>query len=110
MTSLNSFEEVLLAKKLLKLNKWAGMVKFARSGGEANAIAIRIARAYKKNKLKVAACGYHGWHDWYLSANLKNSNLNSHLSKNVKIDGVNKELKDTTFLFEYNNLDKLEYY
>ena len=71
MTSLNSFEEVLLAKKLLKLNKWAGMVKFARSGGEANAIAIRIARAYKKNKLKVAACGYHGWHDWYLSANLK---------------------------------------
>ena len=110
MTSLNSFEEVLLAKKLLKLNKWAGMVKFARSGGEANAIAIRIARAYKKNKLKVAACGYHGWHDWYLSANLKkNSNLNSHLSKNVKIDGVNKELKDTTFLFEYNNLDKLEY-
>ncbi len=110
MTTLNSFEEVLLAKKLLKLNKWAKMVKFARSGGEANAIAIRIARAYKKNRLKVAACGYHGWHDWYLSANLKkNSNLNTHLSKNVKIDGVNKELKDTTFLFEYNNLNKLEY-
>ena len=110
MTTLNSYEEVLLAKKLLKLNSWASMVKFSRSGGEANAISIRIARAYNKKKQNVAICGYHGWHDWYLSANINNnSNLNTHLSKNVKIGGVNKKLKNTSFLFNYNDLNKLEY-
>ena len=46
------------------------MVKFARTGGEANAISIRIARA-ASNKDTVAICGYHGWHDWYLATNLK---------------------------------------
>ena len=110
MTSLNSYEEVVLAKQLLKLHRWAGMVKFARSGGEANTISIRIARAFNKNKQNVAACGYHGWHDWYLSSNLSNKkNLNSHISKNIKIDGVNKKLKNTTYLFKYNDLTKLEY-
>ena len=110
MTSLNSFEEVILAKQLLKINKWAGMVKFARSGGEANTISIRIARAFNKNKQNIAACGYHGWHDWYLSSNLSNKkNLNNYISKNIKIDGVNKKLKNTTYLFKYNDLTRLEY-
>jgi len=110
MTTLNSYEEVILAKKLLNINRWAGKVKFARSGGEANSISIRIARAYKNNKQNVAACGYHGWHDWYLSANLKDkSKLDNHLNKDVKIDGVNKKLKNTIFLFKYNDIDKLEY-
>ena len=52
------------------MNEWADMVRLARTGGEANAIAIRIARAASA-KSKVAICGYHGWHDWYLSANLQ---------------------------------------
>ena len=79
MSTLNCPEEVYLAQKLLQLHQWAGKVKFARTGGEANAIAIRIARAYT-NSSRVAVCGYHGWHDWYLSANLKNNNqLNSFL-------------------------------
>ena len=69
MSTLNSKEDIELAEKLLELNKMADMVKFARSGGEANAIAIRIARA-AAGKDKVAL-GYHGWHDWYLAANLK---------------------------------------
>ena len=56
-----------LAEKLIELHPWADMARFARSGGEANAIAIRIARA-ASGKDKVAICGYHGWHDWYLSA------------------------------------------
>ena len=61
------------------------MVKFARSGGEANAIAIRIARA-AAGRDKVAICGYHGWHDWYLAANLSSrKNLNNHLIKNLKL-------------------------
>ena len=110
MTSLNCFEEYELANKLLKINKWAGMVKFARSGGEANVIAIRIARSYMKDRTNVAVCGYHGWHDWFLSTNLKSKkSLDKHLNKNVPLGGVSKELKGTSYSFEYNNIKKLEY-
>ena len=73
MSTLNSSEEVFLAEKLISMHPWAQMVHFARSGGEANAIAVRIARA-ATNKHKVIVCGYHGWHDWYLSANLSKQN------------------------------------
>ena len=66
MSTLSCPEEVYLAEKLIEINPWADMVRFARSGGEANSIAIRIARA-ASNKKKIALCGYHGWHDWYLS-------------------------------------------
>ena len=59
MSTLNSYEEVLLAEELLKINKWAGKVKFARSGGEANSISIRIARAYNK---KTKCCRL--WLSW----------------------------------------------
>ena len=69
MSTLNSKEEVLLAEKLIEIHPWFNKVKFARTGGEANAIAIRIARA-ASGKDNVAFCGYHGWHDWYLSSNL----------------------------------------
>jgi glutamate-1-semialdehyde 2,1-aminomutase len=69
MSTLNSKEEILLAEKLIDLHPWAGKVRFARTGGEAAAIAVRIARAVT-GKDKIAICGYHGWHDWYLSANL----------------------------------------
>ena len=79
MSTFNCPEEVFLAEKLIEMHPWADMVRFARSGGEANAIAIRIARA-ASGKDKVAVCGYHGWHDWYLAANLKSkNNLNEHL-------------------------------
>ncbi|MFN5884345.1 MAG: aminotransferase class III-fold pyridoxal phosphate-dependent enzyme, partial [Bacteroidota bacterium] len=66
MSTLSCPEEVYLAEKLVEMNPWADMVRFARSGGEANAIAIRIARA-ASGRDQVAICGYHGWHDWYLS-------------------------------------------
>jgi Glutamate-1-semialdehyde aminotransferase len=79
MSTLNPPEEVYLAEKLIELHPWSDMVRFARTGGEANSIAIRIARA-ACGKEKVAVCGYHGWHDWYLSANLSGeSNLDRHL-------------------------------
>ena len=45
LSTLNCPEEVELAEELINMNPWAGMVRFARTGGEANAIAIRIARA-----------------------------------------------------------------
>ena len=74
MSTLNAVEDIKLAEKLLQIHDWADMAKFARSGGEANAIAIRIARAASR-KDKVAICGYHGWHDWYLAANLTSKKI-----------------------------------
>jgi glutamate-1-semialdehyde 2,1-aminomutase len=108
MSSLNCPEEVYLAEKLVELHPWADMARFARSGGEANAIAIRIARA-ASGKDKVAICGYHGWHDWYLSANLGNdSSLDGHLLPGLDPKGVPRNLKDTVFPFSYNNFIELE--
>tara|TARA_Y100000590_G_C15668712_1_gene995486 strand:- start:313 stop:1614 length:1302 start_codon:yes stop_codon:yes gene_type:complete len=108
MSSLNCPEEVYLTKKLLDIHKWAGMVKFARSGGEANSIAIRIARSVNK-KSNIAICGYHGWHDWYLSVNLKNhENLNDHLLPGLNPIGVSKNLINTVFTFKYGNFQKLK--
>ena len=69
MSTLNCPEEVKLAEKLIEINPWADMARFSRSGGEACSIAVRVARASTK-KDKVLFCGYHGWHDWYLSSNL----------------------------------------
>lgn len=108
MSTLNCPEEVSLAEKLVELHPWADMVRFARSGGEANAIAIRIARA-ATGKDKVAICGYHGWHDWYLSANLgDDKNLAGHLLPGLEPKGVPLSLRGTVFPFSYNNFSELE--
>ena len=78
MCTLNSYEEVQLAEKLISLHPWSEMARFSRTGGEACSIAIRIARA-ASGKDKIAFCGYHGWHDWYISSNIGDStNLNDH--------------------------------
>ena len=107
MSSLNSPAEVQLAERLIDLHPWADMARFARSGGEANAIAIRIARA-RTGKDKVAICGYHGWHDWYLSANLaSDSNLDGHLLPGLEPSGVPRALAGTTVPFEYNDIEGL---
>jgi len=108
MSTLNCPEEVYLAEKLVELHPWADMVRLARSGGEANAVAIRIARA-ASGRDKVAICGYHGWHDWYLSANLgDDKNLDGHLLPGLEPNGVPRELRGTVFPFNYNNFDELE--
>jgi glutamate-1-semialdehyde aminotransferase len=107
-TTLNCKEEVFLAQKLLKLNNFADSVKFARSGGEAMNVAIRIARAFSKKK-KIAFSGYHGWFDWYLASNLKNkNNLNEHLLEGLLTNGVPNELKNTIFPFKYDDEKDLE--
>ncbi len=107
MSSLNCPEEVELAKKLIKHHSWASMAKFTRGGGEANAVAIRIARSNTKNK-NVAFCGYHGWHDWYLSANINSKkNLDQHLMSGLNYDGVPDNLRNTSFPFPYNDFDYL---
>ena len=108
MSSFNAPEEVYLAEKLIEMHPHFQMVRFAKTGGEANTIAIRIARA-STNKHKIAICGYHGWHDWYLAANLRNKkNLNNHLLQGLNPKGVPSNLKDTTFPFDYNDIDSLK--
>lgn len=108
MSTLNSPEEVYLAEKLVAIHPWADMVRFARTGGEANAIAIRIARA-ASGKDKVAVCGYHGWHDWYLSANLgDDENLAGHLLPGLSPNGVPQSLRGTVYPFNYNNYEQLK--
>ena len=108
LSTLNCREEVDLAEKLIEINPWAQMVRFARTGGEANSIAIRIARAASA-KDGVAICGYHGWHDWYLASNLKNkNNLNTHLLSGLDVNGVPKSLIDTVFQFKYNDIEGLK--
>ena len=107
MSTLNCPEEVFLAEKLIEINPWADMVRFARSGGEANAIAVRIARAASARD-NVAICGYHGWHDWYLSANHNNGDdLSGHLIQGLNPNGVPKNLKNSVFPFNYNDYDEL---
>tara|TARA_B100000242_G_C43054908_1_gene493450 strand:+ start:2806 stop:4116 length:1311 start_codon:yes stop_codon:yes gene_type:complete len=108
MSTLNCSEEVKLAEKLIEINPWADMVRFARSGGEANAISIRIARA-ASGKDGVAICGYHGWHDWYISVNHNNSKdqLSNHLLPGLEPLGVPKSLKNTVHPFKYNDFDEL---
>ena len=108
LTTLNATEEYDLAKIFLKIHKWSEMVKFCKSGGEACMVAIRIARAFSK-KEKIAFCGYHGWHDWYLAANLKNSkSLDDQLLPGLNTRGVSKSFGGSIHPFYYNDIESLE--
>lgn len=107
-SSLNCPDEVELADVLCELHPWASKVRFARSGGEAVTIAIRIARAFT-GKDKIAFCGYHGWHDWYLAANLGTENaLGEHLLSGLSPKGVPQALAGTALPFRYNQLAELQ--
>jgi len=107
LSTLNAPEEVWLADRLIELHPWADMVRYARSGGEACAIAVRIARA-ATGRDKVAFCGYHGWHDWYLAANLSDDDsLDGHLLPGLEPKGVPRALTGTSIPFRFNDLDGL---
>jgi len=107
-SSLNCPEEVELAEELCRIHSWADMARFARSGGESMAIAVRIARAHT-GRDNVVICGYHGWHDWYLAANVGTENaLGEHLIPGLSPAGVPRALKGSTLVFRYNDLASLE--
>lgn len=108
MCTLNVPEEVELAELLCELHPWAEMVRFARGGGDAMAISVRIARA-SNGRDKIAFCGYHGWHDWYLSANLADDkNLEGQLLPGLEPAGVPKGLRGSALPFSYNNTEALD--
>ncbi|MDD3945056.1 MAG: aminotransferase class III-fold pyridoxal phosphate-dependent enzyme [Bacteroidales bacterium] len=103
MSSLMAPEEVELAKLLLEMHPWAEMVRYAKGGGDAMAVAVRIARAATKKDI-ILFSGYHGWHDWYLSANLADDKaLDGQLLKGLSPAGVPRDLKGTSYPFLYNN-------
>lgn len=109
MATFNCPEEVALAGELCEMHPWAEMAKFAKTGGEANSIAIRIARAYSR-KSNVAICGYHGWHDWYLAGFSESKDgLASHVTTGLQTNGVPKELEGTCYTFDYNDINRLDY-
>jgi len=110
----NPPDEVELAERLLKIHPWAEKVRFGRLGGETMAIAVRIARA-STGRDKIAFCGYHGWHDWYIAANLPVEGEasadrlgNWHLLPGVHADGIPRALAGTAMPFAYNQLDELK--
>lgn len=106
MCTLNAPEEVELADKLLQLHPWADMVRYAKAGGEAMAMATRIARAATQKDI-VLVCGYHGWHDWYLAANLVKGDplANVHL-KGLEPLGVPSGMAGTNLIFHYNDIEE----
>ncbi len=107
MCTLNCPEEVELAGLLCALHPWARMARFARGGGEAMAMAVRIARAYTRRE-HIAFCGYHGWHDWYLAANLSDTEaLDGHCLPGLEPAGVPRGLRGTAHPFRYNDLEGL---
>lgn len=106
MCTLNAPEEVELAGLLIEMNPWADKVRYAKTGGEANSIAVRIARAYT-GKDVVLFCGYHGWSDWYLAANLaEDSALDGHLLQGLSPKGVPRGLTGSSLPFNYNNIQE----
>lgn len=108
MCTLNAPEEVELAEVLCEIHSWANMVRYARSGGEAMSIAVRIARAHTRRD-KIAFCGYHGWTDWYLAANLGEIDaLDGQLMPGLEPAGVPRGLKGTALPFHYNRIDELK--
>lgn len=109
MCTLNAPEEVELAELLCELHPWASMVRYARAGGEAMSMAVRIARAHTRRD-KIAFCGYHGWTDWYLAANLAEDDaLDGHLMPGLDPAGVPRSLRGSALPFQYNRADQLKF-
>lgn len=112
MATQQTEDDVHLAELLTEIHPWADQARFARSGGESMAIAVRIARAATKRD-KIALCGYHGWHDWYVAANLQRTGesleLDKHLLPGIEPLGVPSQLAGTTLTFTYNRLDELRH-
>ena len=100
-------EEITLIERLTKLHPGLSMGRLCRTGGETSTVAIRIARSFTntdKNSLLIS-----NWHDWYLSSNLnKENSLDNHLMNNLDTSGVNRNLKNSSYAFNYNDYDYLE--
>jgi len=102
-STLSCAEEVYFAEKLLEIHPWGNMVHFARSGDEANSLALQLAQAAINNN-KIALCGYH----LNQTFNAYTKTLSEDLSSGLRISNKPTALSDTVFSFNYNNFFELE--
>lgn len=106
--SINHPLEIETAELMSEIVPCAELVRFCKGGGEAAMVAVRIARA-ATGRDKVVFCGYHGWHDWYLAANLASeSTLEKHLLPGISPRGVPAQLEGTVLPFQFNNVESLK--
>lgn len=108
LTTLNCFEEVVFSERLLEIHPWADLARLARTGGEINAVALRLARAHS-GRDKVLVCGYHGWHDWYLAANIEGHGaLDKLLLPGLSARGVPSGLSGSIGHFWFNDIESFD--
>ena len=86
--------EVEVAQLINKVVPNAESIRYSKTGADATTAAIRVARAYT-GKEKILCCGYHGWHDWYISVTDRNL-------------GIPKTVEDLTFTFNYNDIQSVK--
>jgi len=86
--------EVEVAEKITEMVPCAEMVRFGKNGADATSAAVRLARAYT-GRDRIATCGYHGWHDWYIGSTTRNM-------------GIPAVVSSLTHSFKYNDLASLE--
>ncbi len=85
--------EVEVAELLHEVIPNAESIRFSKTGADVTSAAVRLSRAYT-GKSKVLCCGYHGWHDWYISVTDRNK-------------GIPEAVKDLSFTFNYNDIESL---
>lgn len=85
--------EVEVAELIREIIPNAESVRFSKTGADVTSAAIRLARAYTGKK-QVLCCGYHGWHDWYIS--VTNRNL-----------GIPEYAAELTYTFNYNDIESV---
>jgi glutamate-1-semialdehyde 2,1-aminomutase len=108
MSTFNCPEEVFLAGRLVEIHPWAEMVQLTRSGPDANAIAVRIARN-ASGRNDVAHCGYHTPHDWYQAAGMSNETRSAiHRSAALQSKGIPCDTFGAVFPFRYNDFSELQ--
>ncbi len=86
--------EVEVAELIREIIPNAESVRFSKTGADVTSAAVRLARTYT-GKDKILCCGYHGWHDWYVSVTARSN-------------GIPEPVKDLTFTFNYNDIDSLK--
>ena len=85
--------EVEVAELINKVVPNAESIRYSKVGADVTTAAVRLARAFTKRD-KVLCCGYHGWHDWYISVTDRNK-------------GIPQSIQDMTYTFNYNDIQSV---
>jgi len=85
--------EVEVAQLINKVVPNAESIRYSKVGADVTSAAARLARAYT-GRNKVLCCGYHGWHDWYISVTDRNK-------------GIPQAVQDLTYTFNYNDIQSV---